>query len=109
MIPDPNREFNRDITVYKYSSDDWYGSYIIRDESYRFYTAGCSVSIYLLDRDCFTTGDIWCVTVGGAGNHCVVKQFNNYEEALSCFMEVLKLEDVTLEILVDYMQFTGEC
>ena len=107
MIPNSNRN-HAEITVYKPSSDDWYCSYEIRDTSGRHFNSGCSVSIYLLDRDCFTTGDIWCVTVGGAGNHCVVKEFCNYEGALSCFMEVLKLEDVTLEILVDYMQFTGE-
>lgn len=108
MIPNPNRDF-KEITVYRPSSDDWYCSYEISDESGRYFASGCSVSICVLDHDCFTAGDIWRVTVGGAGNHCVVKDFRTYEEAFICFTEVLKLEDVTLEILVDYMQFTGEC
>jgi len=107
MISNQNRD-HAEITVYKPSSDNWYCSYEIRDTVGRYFTSGCSVSIYSLDSDCFTTKDVWCVNVGGAGNHCVVKQFSTYEEAFTCFMEVLKLEDVTLEILVDYMQFTGE-
>ena len=108
MIPNPNRDF-KDITVYRSSSDDWYGSYIVADESGRKHTSGCSVTLCLVDYDCFITEDIWRVVVGGTANHAVKKDFCNYNEAFNCFIEVVKLEDVTLEILTDYMGFTSDC
>lgn len=74
--------------IYKQTTDDWFPCYVVEDEGTQ------------LVRIKFThTGSEWRVCAWGADDCGMERDFIDKNEAWFCFLEVIRLEDVTKDCL----------